>query len=317
MRNQSVQHVRMLQPCRRLSATVARRAILRHTRTPIASASSPTKSSASYVTDSIAGLWRFFLPFFGKKKDVHSPDMRTSLWKLMEAESLTPTFNVRQFGPQKLKSIETALGYGPTFSPSQTKGGLSMLVHLISMFCQRKLLTTLDVCRYSFIDQRLLCSALWHSSAGGKGFLRLAFIGDAALRLAITEELMAAPEVRSRAELNTARSKYECRKTCSWSVPPPFTSLVIAIRTPYGCWSLGPRWNQESPQVVHGLSSCISSKICSAHTGLGPVLKDFTLSSSLCWDPGQFRWKYGHFELDSAQSYASRRTQGAWLVSGC
>lgn len=75
-------------------------------------------------------------------------------------------------------------------------------------------------CRYTFHNQWMLRLALVHSSAfpvpGApcSSGISLAWIGDAALNLIVTEQLMAAYCSASMGEMSAARSRLVSREMC-------------------------------------------------------------------------------------------------------
>ena len=76
------------------------------------------------------------------------------------------------------------------------------------------------LCRYTFHNQWMLRLALVHSSAFPlpgtpcSSGIHLAWIGDSALNLIVTEQLMAAYSSSSMGELSAARSRLISREMC-------------------------------------------------------------------------------------------------------
>ena len=77
-----------------------------------------------------------------------------------------------------------------------------------------------STCRYTFHNQWMLRLALVHSSAFPvpgtpcSSGIHLAWIGDSALNLIVTEQLMAAYSSSSMGELSAARSRLVSREMC-------------------------------------------------------------------------------------------------------
>ena len=77
-----------------------------------------------------------------------------------------------------------------------------------------------SACRYTFHNQWMLRLALVHSSAFPvpgtpcSSGIHLAWIGDSALNLIVTEQLMAAYSSSSMGELSAARSRLISREMC-------------------------------------------------------------------------------------------------------